>query len=44
MKSEEVIVIYDNGVQETVKDALINKRITINHLNDYKIDYIKEER
>lgn len=44
MKSESVIVKYDNGAEETVTSALKAGRITIGDLDSYGIEYSKERR
>ena len=43
IKSDNVIVKYNDGSEETVKDALQNNRITIQDLDKFNISYIKEE-
>ena len=43
IKSNYVIVKYNDGSEETVKDALQNNRITIQDLDRFNIKYIKDE-
>lgn len=42
-KSEYVIVEYDNGYTESIKEALKNKRVTVGDLDTYSIEYSKKE-
>lgn len=44
LKSKYIIVEYEDGSEETVKEALKNSRIKISALDEYKIDYIKYEK
>ena len=44
LKSKYIIVKYQDGSEETVKEALKNNRIKISNLDEYKIDYIKYEK
>ena len=44
IKNDYVIVIYKNGIEETIKDAIKNKRIDISDLDEYEIKYIKEAK
>lgn len=44
IKSESVIVKYDNGAEETVKSALKAGRISIGDLDNFGIEYFKERR
>lgn len=44
IKNEYMIVIYENGYEETVKYALNNKSITIDDLDLYNIEYLKQEK
>lgn len=43
MMSSKIIVYFNDGTQEYVRDALNKKDITINDLDKYKIKYLKEE-
>lgn len=43
IKSDKVIVKYNDGSEESVKEALQNNRITIQDLDRFNITYIKEE-
>ena len=43
MKSSKVIVYYNDGTQDYVRNALNNKDITIADLDNYNIKYIKED-
>lgn len=40
IKNEHVIVKYNDGSNELVSDALVNKHITIDDLKNFEIDYI----
>lgn len=42
-KSKHIIVKYENGYEEEVKEALKNKTITISDLDNYNIKYFKYE-
>lgn len=42
MKSSKVIVYYNDGTQDYVRNALSNKDITISDLDYYQINYVKE--
>ena len=42
IKSKYILVRYTHGYEETVEEALKNKRITIKDLDDYEIGYHKE--
>lgn len=44
IKNEYMVVIYENGFEETISDALKNKTITISDLDRYNISYYKEEK
>jgi len=44
IKNNYMIVKYENGYEETISNALKNKTITINDLDKYKINYIKQEK
>lgn len=44
IKSDYVIVRYNDETFETVKEALSNGRITINDLDEFEIKYIKQEK
>lgn len=44
MMSSKIIVYFNDGTQEYVRDALNKKDITINDLDKYKIKYLKEEK
>lgn len=44
MMSSKIIVYFNDGTQEYVRDALNKKDITINDLDQYKIKYLKEEK
>lgn len=44
MKSEYIIVKYENGFEETVTNALKNGSINISDLDTYGIKYIKMEK
>jgi len=44
MKNKYMIVKYEDGFEETISDALIQKHIGIEVLNKFDIDYIKEEK
>ena len=44
IKSEYVIVKYTDGTSETVKEALADGRITIDDLDKFGINYIKEPK
>ena len=44
MISSKIIVYFNDGTQEYVRDALNKKDITINDLDKYKIKYLKEEK
>ncbi len=43
IKNDKVIVKYNDGSEETVKEALENNKITIQDLDRFNIAYIKEE-
>ena len=43
-KSKYVVVKYENGYEEPVKEALNYGSITISDLDKYNIDYIKHEK
>lgn len=43
IKSEYIVVQYENGYEEEVKIALKKGTIKMSDLDKYKIDYIKEE-
>ena len=43
MKSSKVIVFYNDGTQDYVRNALSNKDITISDLDFYNIKYIRED-
>ena len=43
MKSNYVKVIYNDGTEETVKEALMKNKIMINDLDNYNIKYFKEK-
>ena len=42
MKSSKIIVYYNDGTQDYVRNALSNKDITISDLDYYQINYVKE--
>ena len=42
-KSKYVIVKYESGFEETVKNALKYNSVTINDLDNFNIDYIKQK-
>lgn len=44
MMSSKIIVYFNDGTQEYVRDALNKKDITISDLDKYKIKYLKEEK
>ena len=44
LKSEHVVVKYNDGSVETVKDALKNNHITIGDLDKFEIEYYIEEK
>lgn len=44
IKDNYMIVRYESGFEETISNALKNKTITINDLDKYKINYIKQEK
>ena len=44
MMISKIIVYFNDGTQEYVRDALNKKDITINDLDKYKIKYLKEEK
>lgn len=44
IKGKYILVKYESGFQESVKDALKYGAITINDLDYYSIDYIKYEK
>ncbi len=44
IKSSYVVVKYQNGIEETVKEALKKGIITLKDLDDYNINYIKVEK
>lgn len=44
LKSKYIIVEYEDGSEETVKEALKKGNITIQELDNYKISYIKYEK
>lgn len=44
IKSKYIIVKYESGYEETVIDALKYGTISINDLDSYNIEYIKEEK
>ena len=44
MKSEYVVVKYSDGKEETVKEALENKKITIEDLDKNNIQYYIDEK
>ena len=44
LKSKYIIVEYKDGSEGTVKEALKQKRITIEDLDNYKIKYIKYKK
>ena len=44
IKSDYVVVKYSDGKEETVKEALKNKRINIGDLDKFNIHYIKKEK
>ena len=44
MMSSKIIVYFNDGTQEYVRDALNKKDITINDLDKYKIKYLKQEK
>lgn len=44
MKGKYIIVKYESGYEETVKNALKYQSITINDLDNYNISYIKYEK
>lgn len=41
IKGEYMLVEYEDGYEETIGDALMGKRISINDLDRYKIEYLK---
>ena len=43
-KNEYVKVYYANGRVETVEDALKNKRLSLELLDEYEVDYVKKEK
>ena len=43
-KSKYVVVKYTSGREESIKNALEYNHITMQDVDDYKIDYIKEEK
>lgn len=43
LKSEYIIVKYDNNNTENIKEALKNKHISIKDLDEYNIMYYKDE-
>ena len=44
IKSDYVIVYYNSGVEESVKNALKEGKISISDLDSYNISYIKEKK
>lgn len=44
IKSSVIIVTYNNGEKENIKEALNKGNITINDLDRFNISYIKEEK
>ena len=44
MMSSKIIVYFNDGTQEYVRDALNKKDITISDLDKYEIKYLKEEK
>lgn len=44
IKSNYIVVRYNDGTEETVKDALKNNRIEIGDLDKFNISYIKHEK
>ncbi|MFR5856958.1 MAG: hypothetical protein ACLUFU_04010 [Bacilli bacterium] len=44
IKNEYMIVIYEDGHEETIEEALNNKTITINDLDLYNIEYLKQNK
>ncbi len=44
IKNDYMVVIYENGQEELISVALKHKVITINDLDIYDIDYIKQEK
>lgn len=44
MMSSKIIVYFNDGTQEYVRDALNNKDIEISDLDKYEIKYLKEEK
>lgn len=44
MMSSKIIVYFNDGTQEYVRDALNKKDITISDLDKYEIKYYKEEK
>lgn len=44
IKNKYMIVKYENGLEETISDALKNKTITISDLDRYNINYLKQEK
>ena len=44
MMSSKIIVYFNDGTQEYVRDALNKKDIEISDLDKYKIKYLKEEK
>ena len=44
IKSKYIIVRYENGYEETVKDALLNNKIKITDLDLYNISYLKYDK
>ena len=44
IKSQNIIVKYASGYQETLPEAFRNNRVTIKDLDKYNIGYSKEER
>ena len=44
IKGKHIVVKYESGFQESVKDALKYGTITIDDLDNYSIDYIKYDK
>lgn len=44
IKSNYIVVRYNDGTEETVKDALKNNHIEIGDLDKFDINYIKQEK
>lgn len=44
LKNKYMIIKYNNGYEETIKEGLKNNHININDLNKFDIDYIKIEK